>query len=115
MIVILTSHLVPPDMVVCTPKGYWYPRLRTPAPGRLSMFLAIFQCFWNALFRLIRSGRVVLSVAIRAGGLGVDFRPGKVGHSFTHGSPPLWRFCGAVLPKRQTAEMGPRHSLHASA
>ena len=29
--IILTPHLVPPALVFCTPKGYRYPRLRTPA------------------------------------------------------------------------------------
>ena len=29
--IILTPHLVPPALVFRTPKGYRYPRLRTPA------------------------------------------------------------------------------------
>ena len=31
IIIILTPHLVPPALVFRTPKGYRYPRLRTPA------------------------------------------------------------------------------------
>ena len=41
---------------------------------------------------------------------------GQIGYSVASGSPPLQHFLnGAVLPKRNDAEMGPANSLHASA
>ena len=51
-----------------------------------------------------------------AGGLRFNSRTGQIGHSVTNGSPPLRHSSkGAVLPGRNDAEMGPAHSLHASA
>ena len=36
-----------------------------------------------------------------------DSRAGQIGHSVANGSPPLRRFFGAVLFRRQAAEMEP--------
>ena len=45
-------------------------------------------------------GVVVKHIAIGAGGLGFDFRPGKIGHIVANDSPPLQGLFGAVLPRR---------------
>ena len=44
-------------------------------------------------------GVVVLDIAISAGGLGIDYRSGQIGHSVTNGSPPFGCLCcpGAKL------------------
>ena len=57
---------------------------------------------------------MVKDIAIGAGGSGFDSRAGQIRHNAANGSPPLQRFFGAVLPRRETAEMDPatRYTLH---
>ena len=44
-------------------------------------------------------GVVVRGIAIRAKGLGLDYRAGQIGHSDVNCSPPQRRFFGAVLAR----------------
>ena len=53
-------------------------------------------------------------VAIDAEGLGLNSQAGQVGHSVANGSPPLWRFFGAALLRREAAGSGPATRYHVS-
>ena len=62
-------------------------------------------CLVNS--KLNRPLAQLLSARYRCGRFGVRF-PGRSNrHSVANDSPPLRRFFGAVLPRRQAAEMGP--------
>ena len=39
--------------------------------------------------------------------MGFNSQAGQIGHTITNGSPPLRRFFGAALPRRQAAGTGP--------
>ena len=50
---------------------------------------------------------VVKDIAVGAGGLEFDYRPGQIRHSVANNVTPPQRYFGAMLLRRSTAETGP--------
>ena len=65
------------------------------------------QLIARPLLTLSTAWLMVQDIAMGEGDLGFDFRAGQIGHSVANGLPPLRRFVGAVLLRRQAAKIGP--------
>ena len=78
----------------------FYPVFNKPLINNYHMYIVHVHCADRPIAQL-------LSARYRCGRSGVRF-PGRSNrHSVANDSPPLRRFFGAVLPRRQAAEMGP--------